>query len=179
MAVGVAVGELPLQPFQGTPFMSRLRLAVTALSLSAAALVGIVSLEGYTDKATIPVQGDVPTIGFGTTGGVKMGDTITPPKALARALQDVQQYESALKSCVKVPLYQYEYDAYSSLAYNIGPAAFCKSSLVRKLNAGDYPGACAEILKWNKFKGQPLRGLIVRRQAEYKQCMGENQCSAC
>lgn len=179
MAVGVAVGELPFQSFQDASAVSRLRLAVTALSLSAAALVGIVSLEGYTDKATIPVQGDVPTIGFGTTTNVRMGDVTTPPKALARALQDVQQYEGAIKRCVHVPLHQHEYDAYASLAYNIGPTAFCQSSLVDKLNAGDYPGACAEILKWNKFKGQPLRGLIVRRQAEYKQCMGENQCSAC
>jgi hypothetical protein len=65
------------------------RRTVAALTLSAAALVGIVLHEGYTDRAVIPVKGDVPTIGFGTTTGVKLGDTTTPPKALARALTDV------------------------------------------------------------------------------------------
>ena len=60
------------------------RRTVAALTLSAAALVGIVLHEGYTDRAVIPVKGDVPTIGFGTTTGVKLGDTTTPPKALAR-----------------------------------------------------------------------------------------------
>lgn len=70
-----------------------IRRTVAGLTLSAAALVGIVLQEGYTDRAVIPVKGDVPTIGFGTTTGVKLGDTTTPPKALARALTDVQQFE--------------------------------------------------------------------------------------
>jgi lysozyme len=62
------------------------RIVVAALSLSAAAFGGLVLHESYSDKAIIPVRGDVPTIGFGTTEGVKMGDTITPPKAVVRAL---------------------------------------------------------------------------------------------
>ena len=79
------------------------RRTVAALTLSAAALVGIVLHEGYTDRAVIPVKGDVPTIGFGTTTGVKVGDTTTPPKALARALTDVQQFEGALIQGLKGP----------------------------------------------------------------------------
>lgn len=148
------------------------RTTIAALSLSAAALVGIAVSEGYSDKAITPVPGDVPTIGFGTTEGVKMGDTITPPKALVRALNDVQKYEGAMKACVKVPLHQYEYDAYASLAYNIGTGAFCRSTLVAKLNAEDYVGACEQVLVWDKFKGAPLRGLTLRRQREYRTCMG-------
>lgn len=148
------------------------RSSVAALALSAAAFVGLLAHESYTSTAVIPVPGDVPTIGFGTTGGVKMGDKITPPKAAARALADVQTFEGALRQCVKVPLAQHEYDAYISLSYNIGSTAFCGSRLVRKLNAGDYAGACAEILKWDKFKGKPLRGLTIRRQDEYRQCVG-------
>lgn len=148
--------------------MDRVKLA--GLSLSAVALVGIALHEGYSDRAYIPVPGDVPTIGFGTTEGVKPGDTITPPKALVRALQDAQKFEGALKRCVKVPLHQHEYDAYISLSYNIGPTAFCGSTLVRKLNAEDYAGACREILRWDRFKGQPLRGLTIRRQQEYELC---------
>lgn len=148
------------------------RRTLAALALSASALVGLALHEGYSDTAIIPVPGDVPTIGFGTTSGVKPGDTITPPKALARALVDVQKFEGALKQCVTVPLAQNEYDAYISLAYNIGASAFCGSTLVKRLNAQDYAGACAQILVWNKFKGRPLAGLTKRRQAEFKQCMG-------
>ena len=148
------------------------RRTLAGLALSASALVSILLHEGYSDKAYTPVKGDVPTIGFGTTGGVKMGDTIKPPQAVARALVDVQKFEGALKQCVKVPLHQHEYDAYVSLSYNIGSAAFCGSTLVRKLNAGDFDGACQQILRWDKFNNKPLAGLTKRRQAEYQQCKG-------
>ena len=148
------------------------RRLIAALALSAAGLVGIVAHEGYTDRAVIPVKGDVPTIGFGTTGGVKMGDTITPPQALFRALTDVQKFEGALKQCVTVPLHQHEYDAFVSLAYNIGEGAFCRSTLVRELNKANYLGACREILRWDYANGQRLPGLTKRREAEYRQCLG-------
>ncbi len=148
------------------------RRPLAVLVLSASALVGLAFHEGYSDRAIIPVPGDKPTIGFGTTDGVQMGDRITPPQALSRALSDAQKFEGALKQCVKVPLHQHEYDAYISLAYNIGPTAFCGSTLVRKLNAEDYDGACKEILRWDRFQGQPLRGLTIRRQKEYLTCIG-------
>lgn len=154
--------------------INRQRSAIAGIVLSASALVAIVTHEGYSDTAIIPVPGDVPTIGFGTTEGVKPGDRITPPKALARALTDVQKFEGALKQCVTVPLHQYEYDAYVSLAYNIGPTAFCNSTLVKRLNGQAYAAACQQILVWDKFKGKPLRGLTLRRQAEYRQCKGES-----
>ena len=151
----------------------RQRVAIGALALSAAGLVGLTAYEGYTDHAIIPIHGDVPTIGFGTTEGVRIGDRITPPAALARALQDAQKFEGALKRCVKVPLHQYEYDAFLQLAYNIGPTAFCGSTLVRKLNAQDYAGACAEISRWNKAAGREVRGLTVRREKERAKCEGK------
>ena len=159
-----------------------MRRTVAGLTLSAAALVGIVLHEGYTDRAVIPVKGDVPTIGFGTTTGVKLGDTTTPPKALARALTDVQQFEGALKTCVTVPLAQHEYDALVSFSYNVGGRAFCQSTLVKKLNAEDYAGACAELLRWRFFQGKDCAmpanarlcgGLATRRESEYQQCIGE------
>jgi lysozyme len=148
------------------------RNAITTLVLSAAALVGIALNEGYSDSTIIPIKGDVPTIGFGTTDGVKLGDKITPPKALARALQDVQKFEGAIKKCVVVPLHQYEYDAYVSLSYNIGSGAFCSSTMVKKLNAQDYAGACQEILRWDRAKGRVVKGLTNRRQQEYQKCIG-------
>ena len=147
------------------------RFSIASLVLSAAALVGLALSEGYTDKAIQPLPGDKWTYGFGTTEGVKPGDTITPPKALERKLREVQAFEGAIKGCVQVPLTQGEYDAFVSLAYNIGPQAFCSSTLVRLLNAGDYAGACRQILRWDRFKGQQVRGLTLRRQREYQTCI--------
>ena len=149
-----------------------IRKGLAVLSLSATALVGIIMHEGYSDTPYFPVPGDVLTIGFGTTGNVKPTDRTTPTRALSRALTDIQKFEGALKECVKVPLAQHEYDAYISLSYNIGSRAFCSSTLVRKLNAGDYDGACKEILRWDKFQGKPLAGLTKRRQDEYRKCIG-------
>lgn len=150
------------------------RVQVAALSLSAATLVGIASHEGFVQKAYQDIVG-VWTIGFGTTENVRPGQTIDPVRALQRALTDVQKFEGALKECVHVPLHQHEYDAYLSLAYNIGSGAFCRSTLVRRLNTGDYPGACKEILRWNRAGGQVVRGLVNRREQEYELCMGNTK----
>ena len=149
------------------------RLIISALSLSAVGLVSLLGYEGYSSQAYIPVKGDVPTIGFGTTEGVQIGDTITPEKAVERAYRDIYKIETAIHKCVNVPLTQKEYDAYTSLAYNIGTSAFCKSTLVKKLNACDYDGACAEIKRWVYFKGKVNQGLVNRREKEYRTCMGE------
>lgn len=160
--------------------MIKARLAIATLSLSAAAFVGIAVHEGYTDAAVRPLPGDVPTYGFGTTTRpdgtpVQMGDRVDPVRALQYKLRDVQKFEGALRGCVKVPLFPHEYEAYVSLTYNIGSSAFCGSTLVVLLNAGDYKGACDQILRWNRFKGEVNRGLTIRRQAEHKQCLGVGQ----
>lgn len=155
------------------------RMHVAALTLSASAFVGILVREGYTDQAVIPVPGDVPTIGFGTTEGVKMGDRITPVKAAQRALSDASKYEGALKQCVKAPLHQAEYDVYVDLSYNIGPSAFCSSTIVKRLNSQDYRGACEAILMWKQFQGfdcstpgnKLCYGLWKDRLRSHKQCM--------
>ena len=152
--------------------MKNPRIAIGALALSATTLVGIALHEGFEPKAYVPVAGDVPTIGFGTTDSVKMGDTITVERALVKLLQDANKFERAVKRCAPVPMHNYEFAAFVSLAYNIGEGAFCRSTLVKKLNAQDYDGACREILKWDRFKGKPLAGLTKRRQAEYQQCIG-------
>lgn len=148
------------------------RIIAAALALSAAGLIGLANYEGYEGKAYSPVKGDVPTIGFGETKGVKLGDTTTPVRALIRLGQSVTTYERAVKDCAPVPMHQHEYDAFVSLAYNIGGKAFCSSAVAKRLNAGDYAGACDAILMWSKFKGKPLAGLTKRRQAERQQCRG-------
>jgi lysozyme len=147
------------------------RMKMASLSLSASALISIAMHEGYKSEAYIPVPGDVPTIGFGTTNNVKMGDKITPERALIKLLNDTNEFEQAVKRCVgDIPLTAYEYSAYVSLTYNIGSGAFCKSSIIPKLKAYDYDGACKTILLYNNFKGKPLSGLTKRRQEEYRMC---------
>ena len=147
------------------------RQDVAAITLSATALVAILFHEGYRENAYIPVAGDVPTIGYGTTKGVQLGDKTDPLSALAVAHRDIKSFEGAIKSCVKVPLYQWEYDAYTSLAYNIGSGAFCRSTLVKLLNQERYEEACRQILRWNQFQGKPLAGLTKRRNEEYRKCI--------
>lgn len=160
------------------------RIAVGLLSLSAAGLVSIAVKEGYTDNAIIPTKGDVPTYGFGSTtrpdgSPVRMGDKTNPVAALQRKLEYVQKGEERLKRCVKAPLNQAEYDLYVDTLYNIGPDAFCGSTIVRRLNAQDYRGACDAILMWNKVGGQRCDvpgnkvcwGLWQRRLETHKKCM--------
>jgi len=149
-----------------------MRIKVAALGLSATALVGIALHEGFVPTAYIPVKGDVPTIGFGTTEGVEMGDRTTPERALILLLKDANKFQNAVKRCAPVPMYQYEFDAYVSLTYNIGENAFCKSTLVKLLNQQKYEEACQQILRWNKFKGRELAGLTKRRNEEYQKCLG-------
>lgn len=147
------------------------RMASGAIAISAAALIGIASWEGFSDRAYNDGVG-VQTIGFGTTAGVKPGDRIDPLKALHRLGKDADTISREMADCIKVPVAQYEFDAYASFSYNVGAPAFCESTLAKKLNAGDYVGACSELLRWTKAGGRELPGLVKRRQAEYRQCSG-------
>lgn len=159
--------------------MKNARVAVGSLVLAASTLVSIAVHEQYQGNAYYATAEEkargITTIGFGTTSGVKPGDTITVERALVRLLADANRFEQAVKRCAPVPMHQYEFAAYVSLAYNIGEGAFCRSTLAKKLNAQDYDGACKEILKWDKQAGKTLRGLTSRRQAEYRQCVGESK----
>lgn len=152
------------------------RQTIAALTVSGMAIIGIANHEAFRSKAYDDGVG-VPTIGFGTTAGVKYGDTITVERALIRLGQDAGRFESEMRRCLGdgVTLYQHEWDAYVSLTYNIGYGAFCRSTIARKLKQQppDYKGACESILVWNKAGGRVLPGLVKRRQDEYRKCMGE------
>lgn len=171
------------------------RSLIAVLVLSAAGLVGLAVEEGYCGNACPdPVKGKaVPTLGFGSTGSdITMSSTTTPVKALQRALTDIQRFEGALKQCVHVPLHQHEYDVYVNLAYNIGRGksgvvdGFCESkrggpsTLVARLNAYDYQGACDAILMWKKAGdvdcsvpgNKQCSGLWERRLRLHRQCLG-------
>lgn len=153
---------------------NKTRITVASICVSAACLAGIAGYEGYRGEAYKDSVG-VPTIGYGETAGVEMGEKTTPERALVQLLSSTEKYASAIRQCIHVPLYQHEFDAYVSLSYNIGAGAFCKSTLVKKLNQGDFAGACNEIRRWNKAGGKVLPGLVKRREAEYRMCKGEKQ----
>ena len=151
---------------------TKTRQAVAALAISATALVGIAHYEQYR-QSTYKDSGGIATLGYGETKGVVTGQTTTPERALQRLLESADEHSKGMNSCIKVPLYQHEYDAYLSFTYNVGVGAFCRSNLNTKLNAGDYSGACKELLKWNHVGTKVLAGLTKRRQAEYLTCIGQ------
>ena len=149
------------------------RTAIGGLALSAAALIGLATHEGYREVAYVPVAGDRPTLGFGDAQGVKLGDRTDPVRALIRLNAQADTFQREMRACIgDVPLHPHEWDAYVSLTFNIGPGAFCRSTLVQKLKSQDYAAACGQILKWDRFQGRPLAGLTKRRVEEYEKCMG-------
>ena len=149
--------------------MERKYIGITTLSL--VGLLALTQYEGFSNKAYLDIGG-VPTYGYGTTKNVRIGDKIDEKGARSRLLKEVKdEYGVALNKCIKVPLNQSEYDAYISLSYNIGTIAFCKSTLVKKLNQQQYEEACKEVLRWNRVKTKIVPGLVKRRQQEYKMCM--------
>lgn len=120
-------------------------------------------LEAYPD----PASGGAPwTIGYGHTRGVQPGDKITRDQAEAYLEQDAAEAEAAVRSLIAVPLTQNQCDALVSFVFNVGAGALQRSTLLRKLNAGDFSGAADEFLRWNNAAGQRMPGLTRRRQAE-------------
>ena len=81
-------------------------------------------------------------------------------------LEDMEGFERAVRRLVTVPLTPYQYDALVSFCYNCGEGNLAKSTLLKKVNAGDHKGAAAEFHKWNKAGGKVLAGLTRRRASE-------------
>lgn len=122
-------------------------------------------LKAYLDTAGIP------TIGYGTIKypngkRVKLGDKITKEQAMEYKLHDLKEFEGTVNSAVSVPLEQHQYDVLVSLAYNIGSGAFKSSTLLKKLNKGDYNGAADAFLSWVNSGGKRTQGLVNRRTKE-------------
>ena len=111
------------------------------------------------------------TIGFGTIKypngvRVKKGDTCTLEQAKEYMRHDLIEFEHTVNISVKVPLNQNQFDALVSLAYNIGSNAFKSSTLVKKLNTGDYQGAADQFNVWVNAGGKRMQGLVNRRDRE-------------
>ena len=160
------------------------RRHVAALSVSAALVVSLWVSEGYTDRAIIPVEGDRPTNGFGSTfnadgSPIKIGDVTNPVAAAKRSLAHIQKDESGIKRCVTAPVSQTEYDLMVDFSYQYGVATLCKSSIVKKANAGDYIGSCSGYLNYKKVAGYDCStpgnkrcwGVWQRSLDRYNTCM--------
>jgi len=111
------------------------------------------------------------TIGYGWTQPVdgkpiRAGMTIKQETAERLLKTGLVSYESDVSRLVKVGMTQGQFDALVSFTYNLGARSLSTSTLLRKLNAGDYTGAAAEFMSWNKAGGKVLNGLTRRREAE-------------
>ena len=126
----------------------------------------IKSFEGWSATPYL-CTGSVPTIGWGTTKGITMNTpAITKEEGDRLFDRDLIQFENAVMDLVEVPLNQNQFDALVSFTYNCGISALQKSTLLKKLNAGDYGGVSVEFAKWNKSGGKITKGLVRRRTAE-------------
>ncbi len=168
-----------------------MRIPPSLIAVAASTLVAIGAFEGWEGFAKPPLPGDHVTGGHGSTTDenrkpFKLGEKIDPVRGLILLGRDVNDAAKMVRKCAPYPMFDYEFQAFVMLAQNIGHGAngvkdgFCvnkegrQAIIPRKLAAGDYAGACKAILLYSNFKGKPLKGLTLRRQAEYKTCMGES-----
>lgn len=151
--------------------MNRFRASAGIAGLAVAVVAGF---EGLRTSAYLDPPG-IPTICYGETRGVKMGDTATPAECKAMLVKSLSYFSSGIDRCLPPKLPDATYVAFLSAAYNIGTTAFCGSSMSRRATAGDIQGACEALLMWDKttIAGVRVRhpGLTRRRTQERTLCM--------
>ena len=125
----------------------------------------ITEFEGFRSKAYLCPAG-VPTIGYGFTLGVQLGDTITKEQAKRRLARELESYEAAVtRACTNEPN-QNEFDALVCFAFNVGASGMAKSSVIKAHNRGDHQAAARAFSLWNRAGGKVYAGLTRRRAAE-------------
>lgn len=148
----------------------RKRIKVASAGAVALAVATIAPWEGRELRAYRDIVG-VPTICYGETRGVKMGDAATPAECETMLAKAVAEFEVGIRQCLPASLPDETRAAFISAAYNIGQSAFCGSSMSRRALAGDLRGACDALLMWDKAGGRAVRGLTNRRNAERDLCL--------
>ncbi len=123
-------------------------------------------LNAYLDIVKVPTACD------GITKGVKLGQTYTPAQCDAMLEAELIAHAEPVIACVPALRGRGNQAAAAvSLAYNIGTSGFCRSTVARRINAGDWRGGCDAFLLWNKAGGRVVAGLVARRQRERALCM--------
>ena len=142
------------------------------MKISARGLELIKEFEGFSSKPYLDVV-KIPTIGYGNTyypdgKKVTLNDKPISEIEATEMISYIAQKDFGDKifPLIKVEVNQNQFDAMVSLAYNIGVGNFSKSTLLKKVNSGDFDGASNEFLKWNKSGGKELLGLTRRREKE-------------
>ena len=106
------------------------------------------------------------TIGYGHTKDVYEGQLVIKKTCETMLAEDLEEFEDYVESYVKVELSQNQFDALVAWTFNLGPGNLSESTMLKKLNEGDYDAVPDEIRRWNRAGGEVLRGLIRRRAAE-------------
>ena len=129
----------------------------------------IKEFEGYSESVYM-CSGGVYTIGYGHTRGVEVGDTCTQEQAEKYLREDVKEAEGTVEVLITVPLTQNQFDALVSLVYNIGSGHFYDSTIRRVINCkvADREEYRRAWMMWIKAGGKKRKGLIRRREAEFK-----------
>lgn len=149
-------------------------VALSAAGILALAGGLIATWEGYQPKPYQDIVG-VWTVCYGHTGNVAQR-TYTRAECEAILQSDLGKHWNGLANCIHRPLKDHEAAAVLSLAFNVGYPTVCRSTMVRKINAGAPPAEfCRELFKWVYAGGKKVRGLENRRRAEFKLCMGYSQ----
>ncbi|MES0880497.1 lysozyme [Roseibium sp. SCP14] len=141
-------------------------------TVGAAAIALVGAWEGLRLTAYRDVVG-VPTVCYGETYGVKLGDKYTKAECDAMLMRSLRKHEAGMRKCLKNPdaIPGKSYVAFVSLTYNIGVGAFCRSTARKRLNRGDVRGACNAAKWFNKAGGRTIKGLVNRRAAEHRLCL--------
>lgn len=137
--------------------------AVTAATISAVAIHEGISTDPYEDIV------GVATVCYGETNVEMRRYTLAECKVMLG--KSLVKYGDGVLACLNVPINQNQHGAFTSFAYNVGVGAFCGSSVARRLNAGDYAGACDAMMAWDMAGGKHVMGLRTRRAAERKLCL--------
>jgi lysozyme len=147
-------------------------LVKTGRSALAIAIVLTGSFEGVRLWAYKDVVG-IPTVCFGETRGVRMGDHYTLEECQAMLGTALVEFQAGMDKCIRKPeaIPNETRAAFDSFAYNVGVNAFCHSSVLTSINAGNLRKACGDLLKWTRGGGRVLSGLVNRRAQENKICL--------
>lgn len=145
-----------------------------AMLIATVFLGGKDGVEGRVYEPYKDVAG-VWTVCDGHTGtDIIKGKKYTDRECDRRMWNDLQPVKKAVDGMVKIPMGEYQRAALYSFTYNVGTSAFSKSTLLKRINAGDVDGACEELRRWIYAGGQKWRGLMNRRDMERTMCLAES-----